>query len=182
MQSCITGLIIPTMLFSEDTSPLSAADAISDPGQKVSKLAPELAPRFLHFVAEKRTLAETMGKQHNLAVPTQVRDFFGAAQEQDWVGTSNLFSQLLSEVDPPAQRRLPLLLWGTIHETFGTYEMLAAWRPTFLIQCGSNIVGIQSPGRCALSHRNRWGDRTRQSSVSRSAAANQAAGEIAFSF
>jgi hypothetical protein len=106
-----------------------------------------LPAAFVNFVTEKRALAEAIAKKHELKMPSEVLDFFFAAQNGDWVTTSNLFYKVQAGTyRRPAAESVPRELWGAIHDTFGFYELFEAWNPELLNRFGIEIVESIPPG------------------------------------
>lgn len=103
---------------------------------------------FERFTKEKYALAETIAKKHEAEIPPRVRDFFVAAEKQDWTTTSNLFS----EIEEGSGRRntnhtwLPLEFWGPVHDTIGAYEIIHDMNPKFVNMFGDEIVKSIPPG------------------------------------
>ncbi len=108
---------------------------------RTAKPLAALPPAFASFVREKRALAEAIAKKHELEVPSQVLDFFAAAQKGDWVTTSNLFYKIEAGTYRRANAEsVPRELWGAIHDSFGFYELTEAWSPELLSRFGKEIV------------------------------------------
>ena len=102
--------------------------------------APAALPAFARFVTQKRLLAEGICKKHEHHLPSTAMGFFAAAQKGDWLTTSNLFSVLEAANHPSSGGWSPPAFWGTVHETYGVYELLHAWTPEFLVQFGDGVV------------------------------------------
>jgi hypothetical protein len=113
---------------------------------EIERLPPEFASTLSRFAIEKSNLVESIAKDRSIAVPRQVREFFAVAQKDDWIGASNRFVSLLSDVYPRAQRRLPDPLWGAVHDVYGTYEIFRDWHPKFATQFATETVGAIPPG------------------------------------
>src|SRR5687767_6566356 len=74
----------------------AAADSVQPAAANIQRLAPQLASTLSRFTIEKSNLVELIAKDRSLTVPRQVREFFAAAQKDDWMATSNRFISLLS--------------------------------------------------------------------------------------
>jgi hypothetical protein len=108
----------------------------------------ELDSTFSRFVSEKQALAETIARQHDIKVPQLVLDFFAAAQKRDWIAASNLFDPIQRDFYSRSNRfrLIPQPLSGAILDVEGTFEVIEAWKPEFLKQFGTGIVGSIPPG------------------------------------
>jgi hypothetical protein len=119
---------------------------------------------FSRFVGEKRALTEAIAKNHDIRVPSLVRDFFAAAEKGEWAATSNLFYSIEAASGRrgnTGSQNQPAQLWGPVHDTFGIYELVKDWSPELLGRFGNGIVesippgsiyfGGTDPGRFAVS-------------------------------
>ncbi len=108
---------------------------------------PSLDKDFERFVAEKRELAQQLGKLHAVSVPPLIWKFFDAVQSNNWQAASNAFYK----IEPGTGRHggrawVPLTLWGPIHDTFGAYEVVNSWNIGLVHRFGNAIIRTIPPG------------------------------------
>ncbi|MEY2410264.1 MAG: hypothetical protein QOF48_2934 [Verrucomicrobiota bacterium] len=150
--------VVSGSLLLAPASSMMAADGKRAPVDAVTKTVPPPPPGFLRLVKDKRALEERIAKKHRLQVPSQVWDFFTAAERGDWTATSNLFLSLKAGLRPPSgEAWLPTPFWSAILDTYGLYEKVAEWSPHFLnlistgiaksIPSGSMYFGGSDTGR-----------------------------------
>jgi hypothetical protein len=133
--------VVCTGLLLGGSSRMTAAEAKDAGGSASTNRSVKLPATFLKLVKEKRALEERIAKKHGLKAPSQVWDFFTAAEKGDWAATRNLFYSLEAGVHPRSgEPWLPKPLWGAIHDTFGVYEEIEEWSPEFLNLVSSGIV------------------------------------------
>jgi tetratricopeptide (TPR) repeat protein len=131
--ACVVVFFTMTGAFRTNAAPAPTASATSN----------EVWSVFDRFVKEKHALAEEVAERHKVEMPSQVEDFFVAAQKRDWNSSSNSFETILdgAGMRPQSERKkwMPVELWGPVHDTFGTYELYHDMNPKFVKMLGTDI-------------------------------------------
>ena len=106
--------------------------------------AANVDPRLKEFAKLKRQQMEDLAVRVHLDVPTELRDFFNAAEAGDCAAVSNAYAriqritgQLASSITMPGYTNV---LNVPVHETRGAYEF-CDWEPGLLERYANGILG-----------------------------------------
>jgi hypothetical protein len=133
------------------------ADVATNPAEQAT-----LDPAFERFVTDKWELAKRIAKDHDVAAPPIVWNFFDAAQKGDWQTCSNHFQRIeASTRGRGSGTSMPMPLWGPVHDIWGAYEQFHSWSPRLLHRFGDKVMaripkgsiyfGGTDPGRFVIS-------------------------------
>jgi hypothetical protein len=129
---------------------LAALAALAVLSLNCGRTAKDVDPRVKEFATLKRQQTEALAARLHLGVPSEVREFFEAAEHGDWIAVSNSFARIqklsgntASGIGMPCYTNV---LSVPIHETRCAYDEFYRWDGALMRKFADGILRSLSAG------------------------------------
>jgi hypothetical protein len=106
--------------------------------------------KLAEFANSRRAYAQALATRRNVAVPSEVNDFFDAVESGNWEKIETSFKRINGGDSSAghADERSPAVqaLWPAIIDAYGAAEQVHEWPAQKLLDYGNAILGALGPG------------------------------------
>ncbi len=112
----------------------------------------QVAERLMSFNQNRRELAHRYADKLGIAVPTELEQFFDAADRGDWAEIDRLYKELQNkrQHDRGPEAEVLQKLFPTAQEIWGAHYSAQEWSAQALLDYGHDVLGSLEPGMVYL--------------------------------